>query len=451
VTIRLRLTLWYGLTFAILIGLAGAVVWWQFDARLRESLAEELRVHAEDVATSLQQRDTAVSVVDPTRPGVFTALLGPGNETIAAAPGTPPDLPQLPPGASSRSLTAGGPRYEFYTVRVPAGRLLIVGSSLAELERSAAGLAELLIAIGAACAAGALVVGWWLAGRALSPIRRMTREADAIGPGELDRRLAVNHPGDEVGRLTATLNGLLARIEDGVRRERSFVSGAAHDLRTPIAALRMQLDVLLRGDLIPEPARAPLEDASRDAIDLGELADALLGLADAQSIGPHEAVEDVVLPLLVLRAEGDVERLARDRTVRIEQRVDEASVRVSAVRFHQALSNLLANAVRHGPEGGTVELEARIEPGAPGLGPTVLVEVADRGPGIDPRARADLFVPFAMPRRDASTAHGLGLATAAAAVRSQGGEIGYRDRDGGGAVFWFRLPIQSPLTGTVRA
>jgi signal transduction histidine kinase len=141
--------------------------------------------------------------------------------------------------------------------------------------------------------------------------------------------------------------------------------------------------------------------------------------------------------------------------VRIEQRVDEESVRVSPVRFHQALTNLLANAVRHGPVGGTVELEARLAPSPPGQRrgrPVVMVEVADRGPGIDPGARHDLFVPFALPRGDASTAHGLGLATAAAAVRSQEGEIGHRDRPGGGSIFWFWLPLamDEPIAAPAR-
>ena len=108
---------------------------------------------------------------------------------------------------------------------------------------------ELLIVIGTLCALGSLVGGWWLAGRALAPMRRLTREADAIGAHELGRRLPDIGRQDEVGRLAATLNRLLARIEESVNHERAFIAGAAHDLRTPIAALRMQLDTA--------PARGP--------------------------------------------------------------------------------------------------------------------------------------------------------------------------------------------------
>jgi len=444
VSIRLRLTLWYGLLFAFLVAIAGLGVWWQFDDGLRRSLEDALRIHAEDVEAGLEQGGNPVHTLEPPRPGVFAAVQGPGGVTIDAGPGMPSGLPLVPAGASVAQLGVGGPTYALYAVRLSGDRMLVTGSSLAEVDRSAGRLAETLIMIGAACAVASLVGGWWLAGRALAPMRDLTREADSIEAGELDRRLPVAHPHDEVGNLARTLNRLLTRIEDAVTRERAFINGAAHDLRTPIAALRMQLDLLLRGGSVASSVegevRSSLEDARNDTVALGELADALLGLAEAQAAGPNDAVDVNVLPMLVSRAEQEVERLAAGRTVRIEQHVDEATVRVSAVRFHQALTNLLTNAVRHGPAGGTVDLEARIDSSVSGRGPVVLVEVGDRGPGIDAQLQEELFVPFAMPRK-ASTAHGLGLATAAVAVRSQGGEIGYRDRPGGGSVFWFWLPI----------
>ena len=187
----------------------------------------------------------------------------------------------------------------------------------------------------------------------------------------------------------------------------------------------MQLDMLLRGSLVGESTRGPLEDARQDAIDLGELADALLGLAEAQAEGLDDAASPHVLPLLVSRAEQEVEWAARERDVRIEQTIDEASVRISAVQFHQALTNLLSNAVRHGPVGGKVELSVRVQHDVPDMPAVVMVQVADWGPGIDDGALASLFVPFAR-RRSGSTTHGLGLATAAAAVESQRGQMATR-------------------------
>jgi len=450
VTIRTRLTLWYGLTLMLLIAVAGLVVWWQVEASLRESLERELRIRAADVAASLDQGGEEISMQVPVGLGVFTVLIDPVSGATEASPGAPTDLPELPDGGSRRALAEGGPTYAFYTTTLADGRLLITGSSLARVEVSAARIPELLVTIGGACALASLAGGWWLAGRALGPIRRLTAEADAIGPHDLTRRLPTFRQQDEVGHLAATLNRLLARVEAGVRRERAFIAGAAHDLRTPIASLRVRLDTLTQGRSAERVDRASLEDARQDVVNLGDLADELLGLAEAQAPGPADAVGDHVLPLLVSRAEQEVEWLAHERNIRIEQTIDEVSVRVSAVRFHQALTNILSNAVRHGPADASIRVEARLKPsrdpashdGAarPSYGAVLAVEVADQGPGIAPEDRADLFTPFGVQRRGSQT-HGLGLATAAAAVRSQGGEIGYRDGADGGSVFWFQLPI----------
>ncbi len=428
-SIRLRLTLWYGVTFALLIGLAGLGVWWQFDSSLRRSLQEALRIHAEDIESGLEQGGDPLQTLEPPRPGIFAVVVGVSDVVLDAGPGTPAGLgasvspgssavqPAIPVGLSVRQLTADGPSYLLYGVTLPNDRMLVAGSSLVEVDRSARSLAELLTLIGVACAAGSLVGGWWLAGRALGPMRDMTREADSIDTADLGRRLPVANEDDEIGHLARTLNRLLARVEDGVTRERAFINGAAHDLRTPLSALRMRLDLVLRSDHMDDPARSAIEEARSDAIALGELADALLGLADAQAAGPHDAVADHVLPMLVARAEQDVESIARARSVHIDEHVAETSVRVSEVRFHQALSNLLANAVRHGPVGGTVELDARVD-----------ASVADRGP-VDPR-------------RDRGPRAGHRRASSRPAVPAfrhvttgfHGARAGPRDRRGGGPI-----------------
>lgn len=450
-TIRARLTIWYGLTLMLLIVLAGLVVWWQVEISLRQSLERQLSIRAADVAASLDEGEEEIVLQVPAGLGIFTVLIDPASGTSQSSPGAPLDVPDLPPGQSQRTLVEGGPTYAFYSMTLPDGRMLVAGSSLTQVELSAARIPELLVTIGLLCALGSLVGGWWLAGRALGPIRRLTAEADAIGPSDLTRRLPTFRQQDEVGHLAATLNRLLARVEAGVRRERAFIAGAAHDLRTPIASLRVRLDALVEGRPTGRADDAALEEAQQDVVDLGDLADELLGLAEAQAPGPADAVGDHVLPLLVSRAEQEVEWLAHERNIRIEQTIDEVSVRISAVRFHQALTNLLSNAVRHGPADSKVRVEAHLgldghQAGPDGVGhpasdAVVAVEVIDQGPGIDSDERAELFVPFGVQRRGSQT-HGLGLATAAAAVRSQGGEIGYRDGPGGGSVFWFRLPIR---------
>ena len=232
-SIRLRLTLWYGLMFGFLVVVAGIGVWWQFDTSLRTSLEDALRIHAEDIEAGLGQGGDPLRTLEPPRPGIFAVLQGPGNESLETGPGTPTPLPPVPIGRSVRQLVPGGPVYALFAMRVSGDRTLVTGSSLVDVDRNAERLAEALMIIGIACAAGSLIGGWWLAGRALAPMRTLTREADSIGAGDLGRRLPVAHPRDEVGNLARTLNRFLARIEDGVTRERAFINGAAHDLRHP--------------------------------------------------------------------------------------------------------------------------------------------------------------------------------------------------------------------------
>lgn len=438
-TIRGRLTLWYGLTFMLLVVVVAVTVWWQVESGLRRSAMEALQVRATDVAEGLQEGSSVLELEEPATRDIFTLVEDPGGGR-EAGPGAPARLPELPTGASVRTLAVDGPEYGFYRLPLADGRVVTVGRSLATYEQSATRSLEMLLLIGAIAIAGSLVGGWWLAGRALAPMRRLQREADAIGPHELGRRLPVGQPEDEVGRLAATLNRFLARVEESVERERAFITGAAHDLRTPISSLRMRTEQLLRRTDADAATRGGLDDIRLDAVALGQLADSLLALAEAQSRGHDDVVTEHVLPMLVARAEQEVEWPSRMRRIRIETTVDEVPVRVSEVRFHQTLANLLSNAVRYSPDGGTVWLSARVEPAGEPVRAGVMVTVVDEGPGVDEALRDQLFVPFAA-RRQGSTTHGLGLATAAAAVSSQGGEIGFRDGPGGGSEFWFWMPL----------
>ena len=305
-TIRARLTIWYGLTLMLLIAIAGLVVWWQVEASLRESLERELRIRAADVSASLDQGEEELSMQVPVGLGIFTVLIDPASGATQASPGAPPDLPGLPDGGSRRALAEGGPTYAFYTMTLADGRLLITGSSLARVEISAARIPELLVTVGGVGALASLAGGWWLAGRALGPIRRLTAEADAIGPHDLTRRLPTFRQQDEVGHLAATLNRLLARVEAAFVRERAFIAGAAHDLRTPIASLRVRLDALTQGRSAGPVDRASLEDARQDVVNLGELADELLGLAEAQAPGLADALGE---PLRVVPPGGVARQL----------------------------------------------------------------------------------------------------------------------------------------------
>jgi signal transduction histidine kinase len=341
-----------------------------------------------------------------------------------------------PPPGSSTFRTSGGARDALYSAPAQGGRTVIVGSTLAEIDRDLRTLAETM-----ALACGALIVlsvlaGWWLVGRALAPVSRLAREADAIGSSELDRRLAGVEGDDELGTLARTLNRMLARVEESVRRQRAFVVGASHDLRTPLAALRTELELALLHPTDGPALRAAVEAAHADAVRLSELATGLLRMAAAEPDGQRLECEDVHLSQLI---QGGVELVtpsATARNVAIAVTAPDVLVHVDRPRLVQVITNLLANATLSAPPGSAVELTADLNEATRVL----RVQVLDRGSGVPPDFRSSLFEPFARARPAQSPGTGLGLATAAAAVHAHGGAIGYDERPGGGAQFWFWVP-----------
>jgi signal transduction histidine kinase len=279
----------------------------------------------------------------------------------------------------------------------------------------------------------------------------MTEEVRGIGPNELDRRVPEPRRQDELGRLARTLNGLLSRVEGAVVRERAFITSAAHDLRTPIASLRTALELADGSGGGPDALRAEVHDALGDALRLSDLADGLLRLAEVQADGTLEPPEAVDVSELLAAAARDVAWEAGTRNIRIEIDSPPVTAFLGRVHLSQAVGNLLLNAVRHGAGGEPVEVVAwlALAAGDGASAQQVLrVEVRDRGLGIDPSRKRDLFLPFAARHGRAATPGGLGLATAAAAVSIEGGQIGQEDRRGGGSIFWFTLPLRDPRGAT---
>jgi signal transduction histidine kinase len=315
---------------------------------------------------------------------------------------------------------------------------VVAGSSIADIDRNLDSLARTLALVGSAGGVVLVLGGWWLAGRALAPVSELTREADAIGDADLDLRLREPTREDELAALARTLNRMLGRVEEAVRRQRAFVIGASHDLRTPLTSLRTELELALAGPADATTLRAAVEGAHADAVRLSDLATDLLRLAAAEPEGRPLDRQDVALGSLVGDGLRLVERTGADRDVHIEASVPDVDVRVDRTRIEQVFVNLLSNAIRFAPPTSTVALEAGIETRE--MVRVLTVDILDRGPGVAAEVRDSLFIPFSRARPSGTSGTGLGLATAAAAVHAHGGAIGYVDRPGGGARFWFWVP-----------
>ena len=444
-TIRARLALIYLGAIVITIGLVGALVWWQLGSALRSSLDHTLEARASAVLTGFENNGQSGLQEGDSTAGIFVAIFDAQGRTIDVTPGAPAGLALPPAGIVSADVTSGTSRYATHTVTDEGGLRVVAGSSLSAIQDTLDRLARFLLAVGGIAAVASLVGGWWLAGRALRPVALITAEASQIGAADIERRLPVPARNDELRALATTLNGMLDRVADALRRQRTFVAAASHDLRTPIAALQAELE-LAEDSRTPEAdLRNAVSAARADAVRLGELAAALLDLATVDADGRSLVRSPVRIDELLESVARRVQPFARAHGTRVTQTVPHRLVRIDRVRLERALTNLIVNAITYGPPGGEVEVlgefDTVLEPGSDESATQLLIEVLDRGPGIPAEFASRLFEPFHRGPNAVGPGNGLGLATAAAAVRAHHGSIGFEPRSGGGTRFWIRLPV----------
>jgi signal transduction histidine kinase len=445
-TIRVRLALIYVGAIVITVGLVGALIWWQLGSALRASLDQSLEARASAVLASLEnQGQVGLQEGDTTSASAFVVVFDAGGKTIDSTAGVPAGLTPPPTGAVSRDLTVGSATYALHMVTGDGGLRVVAGSSLSVIATTLDRLVGSLLAVGAIAAVASLIGGWWLAGRALRPVAMINAEASQIGAADIERRLPVPVRNDELRALATTLNGMLDRVDDSLHRQRAFVAAASHDLRTPIAALQAELELAEDPRTTGPQLRVAVGAAHADAIRLGELATALLDLAAADADGRALVRSPVRTDTLIESVARRVEPLAREHGTRLARTATGRLLRVDRVRLEQALTNLVVNAITYSPRGADVEVIAQFDPveesGPDGAATHLSIDVLDRGPGVPAEFVGSIFEPFHRGPNAVGPGTGLGLATAAAAIRAHHGSIGFEPRSGGGTRFWIRLPV----------
>ena len=306
----------------------------------------------------------------------------------------------------------------------------------------------LLLAIPLALLAS-IIAGYALARGSLAPLDEITRRTASITAANLDDRLEVVNPHDELGRLAEIVNGLLGRVGDAFRTQRQFVADASHELRTPIAIIRGEADVTLRRNTRDEAEyRETLQVIQDESVRLSRIVDDLFLLArvDAGSlIGEHR---DLSVSDLVGAAVRSVRSLAESREVSLQivEAVRSNGLRMhgDSVLLHRLVLNLLDNALKHAPLGSTVQVHVDA------TDELVQIDVQDEGPGVPTELRERLFERFvhsASPQpHNGASGHGggagLGLAIAQAIAHAHGGDIALRPSTDlvGGARFRASLP-----------
>lgn len=281
--------------------------------------------------------------------------------------------------------------------------------------------------------------GFFLSGRMLRPLQHITQRARSISAENLNERLTITNPYDELGQLSTILNDAFTRLDDTFKRLKRFTQDAAHELRTPLAVLRSVGEVSLHKPREAEAYREVIGSMLEEVDRLGRLVDGLLTLARAESdqySAPKKAenlqsmVQEVVDCLLVL-AEEKNQILTFDASKPLISNIDYDTVRL-------ALMNLIANAIRFTPEGGTIKVRLC------DIGKSAAIEIQDNGPGIAPEHHPYIFERFY--RIDSSRSHdtggtGLGLAIARWAVEANNGRIELESKSEQGAIFRIVLPV----------
>jgi heavy metal sensor kinase len=344
----------------------------------------------------------------------------------------------------ARELRSGSPRRGYADQVVlgdqsnPVPVAVVVTKSTSDLELTLRRLLMTLVAgvILVVAVAGALA--WVVVGRTLRPVRALSNTARAISEQELHRRVEVPTPDDEVGELKATFNQLLARLEQSFHGLRRFTADASHELRSPLALVRTEVDVALTRDRRPEDYQRVLHNVQDEVEHMSRVIDQLLILAQADAGNLNLMRAEVDVADFVEETAARWQPVAEGRGVTLE--VDAPATGVvegDPVLLRTVIDNLVDNAIRYSPTLAAVTLTARRSNGE------WLVEVADRGPGVPRDMRERIFERFA--RADSVRTRrgggvGLGLALAAAVVEAHGGRLELVEEVEAGACFRIHLP-----------
>jgi signal transduction histidine kinase len=297
---------------------------------------------------------------------------------------------------------------------------------------------------------GSVLMGWLLAGRALRPVRRMTAATKQISAQNLDKRLAVTGPDDELKELGDTIDGLLERLEAAFRAQRRFVANASHELRTPLATIRASLDVAVAKPEGAPPQTIALASRVRAELDrIDGLLEAFLVLARAQH-GNLPGYAVLPLDYIVGAALADQQAAIRamNLTVSDSAAPGGAWVRGSQALLSRMVENLLENAVRHNQDGGWIHITAATEAGRARL------VVENGGRVLEQQQVDELSQPFrriGADRIGTDKGSGLGLSIVAAIAEAHDGRLDLRARPGGGLRVCVDLPAAAPADSIAKA
>lgn len=369
---------------------------------------------------------------------------------IEAQPALPQSNDVGPVPVTIRSVGDSEVQWRAVSVRGSNGELITVAVDLEDVQSTLRALILLQLAIGAAVLVVLGIAGYWVVHRSLRPLVEIEKTAAAIADGQLESRVPQGDPGTEVGQLALALNGMLAQIQRAVAssdasadkartsedRMRRFITDASHELRTPLTTIRGFAELYRQGAANDvEMLMSRIEAESRR---MGVLVEDLLLLAQLDAQRPLES-RRVDLLALASDAVHDARSIAPTRPITLEVLDGPGTPEVlgDEARLRQVLGNLVANAVRHTPDGTPLTLRVGT------VGDDAVLEVDDKGPGMETADAQRVFERFYRAdtsRTRASGGTGLGLSIVDSLVRAHGGKVTLDTAPGRGCRFRVSLP-----------
>jgi len=356
----------------------------------------------------------------------------------------PPALHPVPPRTLPLDIPGGGVRFTVIPVNNAGDEVgaVLIAAPLTRSSFDPRVLLRAMLVVSPIVLGGAVALAYWLAGTALSPMRLIMDEVDAIKDGRsLHRRVVVPMTNDELARLALTVNGMLARLEQSFSSLHRFTADASHELKTPLMVLRAGVERALTHPGTPPESIGALDETLEQINQMTEMVENLLTLARADEGRAPLSVEQVDLRELIADATETAGLLAEGGGITVTSASPDRPVLLSVdrSRIRELLLNLVTNAIKYTPSGGSVSIELE------DLGQSVVLTVRDTGIGVAPGDLPHIFERFwradpARSRTGDRPGVGLGLSITKWIAEAHGGSIGVQSRPGRGTTFSVTLP-----------
>jgi heavy metal sensor kinase len=449
-TIKLRLTLWYLVSIVAMLAIFGTFGYYLLSRSLYRNLDESLRTRVIELKGSIKYDgarftfDEGVNevVMFFDADGVLAQRLGPDlKSNIDSTVG----LALVGKNAFQTAERAEGPAVRLYAVPFnadPQTRFaLVVGKTTNEIVSVLSMFRMVILNSSIFVLILSGVGGMFLTDRTLKPVDQIAETARGIGESDLSRRIDIQSD-DELGRLAGTINGMIARLEVAFKKERQFVADASHELRTPLAIIQAESSLALEKSRSLDEYQRSLELVSQEVGFMSEIVGKMLLLARSDSGSEPVDFEDIRLRDLLSELVQEVDLLVQDKGLTMTVGpMEDLKVRGDRTKLKQLFLNVLDNAIRYTPSGGTISASlARRDTSA-------VAAIADTGIGIPAEHLPFIFDRFYRVDRSRTAADGgtgLGLAIALSVAKMHGGAIEAESEPDKGTTFRVVLP----LTGT---